>query len=164
MSVVNIEIGAYTLSCDICSHEQTVTPSQFGNLIRNKVACNLCRRGRFGRAANPVETMFYRYTVGAEKRGIDFTLSYEEFCSLLTDECYYCGGPGTWRNNHSNTESQRLCGLDRVDSSAAYSVENCVACCKICNRAKSNMTRQEFVEWLDRLVEFRYGTSTREED
>lgn len=46
-------------------------------------------------------------------------------------------------------------GIDRVDSSIGYTIQNSVPCCKICNYAKHNLTLEEFTLWLDRLVEFR---------
>lgn len=38
-------------------------------------------------------------------------------------------------------------GIDRVDSSKGYTVENSVACCKYCNTAKNTMTESEFYTW-----------------
>lgn len=43
-------------------------------------------------------------------------------------------------------------GIDRVDSSKGYSAENVVPCCKICNRGKANMSKEDFIEWACRIA------------
>lgn len=152
MTVVDIRTGEYTLACDACANEQVVSPIQFGNLTRNRVACNRCRTGRWGSTvASPEKVMYDRYAINAKNRNILFNLTLEEFESILSDTCHYCGGPGIFRSNHSKTQAIRYCGLDRVDSSAEYSVKNCVPCCKVCNRAKSNMPHEDFMAWIERL-------------
>jgi hypothetical protein len=35
-------------------------------------------------------------------------------------------------------------GVDRVENSLGYSVDNCVACCKICNWMKLTLSVDEF--------------------
>jgi 5-methylcytosine-specific restriction endonuclease McrA len=42
--------------------------------------------------------------------------------------------------------------LDRADSTLGYIPTNVVPCCKVCNRAKSDMTRSDFQAWLSQLV------------
>ena len=39
-------------------------------------------------------------------------------------------------------------GLDRVDNSRGYEPSNVVPCCRRCNRAKDDMSSQEFMKWL----------------
>lgn len=41
------------------------------------------------------------------------------------------------------------------DNSKGYTLENVVTCCKFCNYAKHTSTYEDFIKWLDRLVEFR---------
>lgn len=159
MRVTHIEKGLYTLTCISCEAKRLVTPKEFWNVERaTKVGCPKCRIGRWGsKFSTPEQAMHYKYLKGAEYRGIAFEITFEEFLSVLSDECHYCGGPGIPRLNTSKTESIRYCGLDRVDSGKGYSVKNCVPCCKVCNRAKSNMSYQDFVEWMSDLVKFRQG-------
>ena len=39
-------------------------------------------------------------------------------------------------------------GLDRIDSSIGYQVDNLVSCCSICNQMKSDRNKEE---WLDKM-------------
>jgi len=48
----------------------------------------------------------------------------------------------------------RVDGVDRVDNTKGYTKENCVPCCKICNRLKSDLTKEEFEEYQKRVKEF----------
>jgi hypothetical protein len=42
-------------------------------------------------------------------------------------------------------------GIDRVDNTRGYSIDNCVACCKQCNWAKRELPQQEFIDWIHRV-------------
>ena len=58
--------------------------------------------------------------------------------------CHYCGIPSGWPDTRN--------GIDRIDSSKDYSSDNCVSCCKICNRAKNDMSVNEFMTWIRRTA------------
>lgn len=65
-----------------------------------------------------------------------------------TRNCFYCD------SEPSNMISQygfKYNGLDRVDSSKGYSLSNVVTCCKICNRAKSDLSQKDFYDWIEKL-------------
>ena len=47
----------------------------------------------------------------------------------------------------------KINGLDRVDSSKGYTIDNVVPCCAICNTAKNKMTQKEFKEWIKTVYE-----------
>ena len=44
-------------------------------------------------------------------------------------------------------------GIDRVDSTMGYAIDNCVPCCKTCNIAKHTMTTIEFAGWINRAYQ-----------
>ena len=76
---------------------------------------------------------YLQYRQSAKKRSIKFNLTEEEFCSIAYTPCVYCGEIQESGN-----------GLDRVDSSKGYSIDNCVSCCKVCNYAKHVQSKEEF--------------------
>lgn len=97
--------------------------------------------------------LYGNYLRGAKNRGIEFGISKEDFLALAVLPCKYCGAPpsqvhATKGLNGSFTYS----GVDRVDSSKGYTVDNCVPCCKDCNYAKRLMTVPEFLNWARRIV------------
>ena len=96
---------------------------------------------------------FRNYIRSAKKRNIIFSLSEEEFRIITQGDCSYCGvhpkqqGLTTTAMNGYYLHN----GIDRIDNKKGYVMGNCIACCKICNRAKDVMTQVEFGNWINRV-------------
>lgn len=69
----------------------------------------------------------------AKGRGIKVSLTEEQIADILKQECYYCGKP--------NAD-----GIDRVDSTKDYTIDNVVPCCGICNRMKNKYSLSTFLD------------------
>ena len=78
----------------------------------------------------------------SRRRNVEITLSFEEYEEVVSQPCFYCGGPLN-RIGHS---------LDRINPKAGYVHGNVRPCCKRCNIAKNDMTELEFHYWLLRVV------------
>lgn len=78
----------------------------------------------------------------AKARGINVNLDVNKYQYLIDQGCSYCG---------SNLSEEKGYCLDRIDNNKGYIISNIVACCKICNRAKSDMTIDDFMEWIKRV-------------
>ena len=101
-------------------------------------------------------SLFYKYRLGAKKRGYDFEIEKEDFRILTKQKCYYCGSePWQILKSSCNTGDYIYTGLDRVDNKKGYTLDNCVPCCKICNMAKKDMTIDEFYNWIDKISKYR---------
>jgi deoxycytidylate deaminase len=50
--------------------------------------------------------------------------------------CIYCGKQIT------------TAGIDRIDNNVGYTIDNCVACCRVCNWMKMQM---DVDEWFDHM-------------
>lgn len=122
-----------------------------GNSVRTVAEGAACR----GRIKGEGETAKnYTYTIyksGAKSRGIEFSLTKEEFLSLVVQPCNYCGALPKNETKNATSGSFFYNGLDRVDSSMGYSTDNVVPCCIICNKAKSTLSLQEFLEWVSTI-------------
>lgn len=71
----------------------------------------------------------------AKKTGREVSITPEQHAELLRDNiCYYC----------SNRLQETGSGLDRIDSSKGYTIDNVRPCCLRCNQAKSDMREEEF--------------------
>jgi len=99
---------------------------------------------------NKVITM---YSINATRRGLEWKLSHLECIQLMKGTCYYCGEIAS---NTSKTSSQTIQynGIDRIDNTKGYTLDNTVSCCKICNRAKSNMDYSEFMSWIQKIKKY----------
>jgi hypothetical protein len=99
------------------------------------------------------ETSLYkRYRKSAELRGYEFNLSTNTFKRLIYSNCLYCGIEP--KQVHGDLLYN---GIDRLDNSQGYFIENALACCKVCNRGKSTMSHDEFQEYNLKIF-FRYLT------
>lgn len=49
-------------------------------------------------------------------------------------------------------------GIDRIDSSKGYNKENCVPCCFLCNKMKSNLYYKDFLHHIGKI--YKYSSST----
>lgn len=94
----------------------------------------------------------------------EFNLTYEEFDSLVIQDCYYCGSkpifPERFKNEFKNREIKNFNGIDRIDSNKGYILDNCVPCCSICNRMKSDMTQFEFLNHINKIYNFNQSSTT----
>ena len=100
----------------------------------------------------------YKYTAGRKK--LQFTLTIEEFKKLIFGNCVYCGAIPTLSKFSGASKKNKkdmflnYNGIDRVNNTIHYTPENCVSCCSICNRAKSDLSIEDFKQWICRLSNF----------
>lgn len=82
-----------------------------------------------------------KYEYEARKRGINWALSPEDFVTLISLSCHYCGRPP------SNRDRKRVyTGIDRVDNTKGYEAGNVVPCCRECNMIKGDrLTESEML-------------------
>ena len=101
--------------------------------------------------------VYRHYKQNAKKRSLEYRLSIDDFKKLISGNCFYCGYEPTLSKFVSSSPNRRdrelVCnGIDRVNSEHGYSSDNCVSCCSICNRAKSDLSVEEFQNWIEKIV------------
>ena len=77
----------------------------------------------------------------AYARGLSFDLSYSDVVRLIKQPCRYCGDDRGLRR-----------GLDRMDSSLGYTLDNVVPACVDCNNAKSDVFTFEEMLVIGRAI------------
>lgn len=95
--------------------------------------------------------LFYLYKYKAEKRGIEFALSIDEFSTLNKMNCRYCGAEPSQIKLQKGVNPYIYNGIDRIDSKQGYISGNVAPCCGTCNTAKLAMTEDQFAEWATRV-------------
>jgi len=96
--------------------------------------------------------LLYTYKRNARVRGHKWALTKEHFIELTSSPCHYCGiEPKQEAFPCGDTGTYSYNGIDRIDNSMGYTVENSVPCCGICNRAKMDMGYQEFLAWIEKV-------------
>lgn len=86
-----------------------------------------------------------RYIVArknAKARGLDFTISLEDFALIQASNCYYCG---------TSKLSDTGANIDRVNSSLGYVPGNCKPCCPTCNTMKGGLAESVFIKQITKL-------------
>jgi hypothetical protein len=100
--------------------------------------------------------LYSTYQGGAVKRDLEWQLSFEQFCHLITSPCHYSGIPP---RNKIDTRGGTFYwnGIDRKDSSKGYTMDNVVPCCTFMNFAKRSTPYDEFVAWVDDFMRYKTG-------
>lgn len=103
-----------------------------------------------------IRRLLTTYKSSATDRDYEFNLKYEDFERLLFQNCFYCGSEpsNTFRAKRSKKDTIKYNGIDRKNNSLGYTKENCVTCCRTCNRGKYFLTYEEWMNYIKRLVNF----------
>lgn len=134
---ITTDVIAYTRVCYLCKKKKSLEEFVRSRNPRHQLGrsheCRQCHNERNKKNKGTPRARFNTYKAGAKYRGIEFHLSFDEFESFWGGSCFYCGG--------------RIdgIGLDRIDSSIGYQVDNVVRCCPRCNKAKGTLTQEEFI-------------------
>jgi hypothetical protein len=94
------------------------------------------------KSADP-QYRYKQYKSSSKKINREFKLSYDEFLTFWKKDCSYCG---------SAIDSV---GIDRIDSSVGYILDNCASCCFDCNNLKSNRDLDKWLDKMKNILKFR---------
>ncbi len=104
---------------------------------------------------NGWRSIWAAYFWRAKKKGFVWEFTEEQFNALLRLPCHYCGDAPTEANGSSVVTVKDVRyfynGVDRINNEPIYSVETVVPCCARCNQMKSNKTREEFLNHVERI-------------
>lgn len=105
---------------------------------------------------NPAKKLSHRiihqYRTGARVRGLEFFLTEEDAIGLFNSPCYYCGEPPSNLCKRKDMYGELYYnGIDRLDNTKDYTIENSVACCWRCNRVKGDWGENSFRAWIEQV-------------
>lgn len=151
---------AWGCRCE-CGNESIVRSSHLtsghtqscGCLGREKLTYGGQNKLSEGMAA--ANTLRYNYQKSARQREIEWKLTPSEFLKLTSENCFYCGCPPGREfaaNGAGNANGTYIYnGIDRVDNTRGYEMDNVVSCCTTCNVAKATLSQEEFFSWIERV-------------
>ena len=90
----------------------------------------------------------------SKKTNIPLSITIEEWSNINKENCFYCGALPDEKKYVSNTLVLKANGIDRLDSSVGYSLENSVACCKDCNTMKNSMSVDNFLLHIQKIIDY----------
>lgn len=134
----------------LCGETRSIASNILKSGKRKSCGCAKAEPIKKDRLGMLVRQTYRNYKGKSKYRNITFELSEEEFRDIVTSPCHYCGEQDS-KTIYGTDEEYQLCGIDRIDNSKHYLLENCVSCCKICNMAKGEQTLEQFYAWVDRV-------------
>ena len=125
----------------------------------NSESCGCGRTSKrklpFGMAS--LNKLYGRYKNNAKHTSRDFSLKLEDFKTLTSSPCHYCGDPPSLVVQGETSNGPYVYnGLDRVDNSRGYHVDNVVPACIQCQFAKRDQSKDYFLDWLKRAAKFQH--------
>jgi len=143
--------------CD-CGKETKVDASSLTRKCKDKRPTESCGCLRLEAVASKdwLGVEFRRYRKHNMKRGwrstqIPFQLTVKEFSELILKDCFYCGEK-PFTKSHVGGFLRN--GIDRVNNSAGYSIDNVVTCCQSCNKLKGSFDVNEFKNLCSKISKF----------
>jgi hypothetical protein len=127
--------------------------------LENSAKLGKSRQGKshLDKGESGLNQLYSQYRLGAKYRQLEFNLTKDDFSELSKKNCAYCGQTPTQVMNKISENGKYIYnGIDRVDNKLGYSIDNCVPCCKICNRAKDVMSVDDFYNWIKQVFETRF--------
>jgi hypothetical protein len=127
--------------CDICKTVKGA--ATYDELIRycNNIANKYGSTVNWAGAKRSYDT-YSIYKSRRAKKGVPFELTINEYDRLLTKRCFYCQGSNCATN----------IGVDMLDPTIGYTVDNCVPCCKVCEAMKGKMLAGDFVDHIEKIT------------
>lgn len=116
---------------------------------QNITQCKVCEKKEYYSKAESWKPEYNKYFKENQKtRKLEWSLTLEEFVSLVRQNCYYCDQePGT---DTSSIFIKRN-GIDRINNDIGYHYYNCISCCPSCNVSKSDKKLEKFLSWAIRI-------------
>lgn len=153
-----------TAKCLLCGKEKNVPSYSFA---RKSVKCDcdewqtlfghLNGRTPLPNQQSHVNLLYSHYKRSARDRNLVFALTIDQFRSLITAKCFYCGAEPIEKKSSNCAGLFARHGIDRVDNNTGYVFGNCVPCCKTCNFMKNDMTREEFILHAKKIATYCEG-------
>lgn len=136
--------------CD-CGNEVTVAGTALRSGNTKSCGCLQVERRRDANCLPEGLASFHRlyreYERSARNKGYAFELTQEDLSFLTKMNCHYCGDePAQTRSDSKFCNGAYVFnGIDRIDNSKGYTMDNVVACCATCNYMKRGLSVAEFL-------------------
>lgn len=88
----------------------------------------------------------------ARIRNLEQALTDEQIIAIHKENCHYCDvPPSTICLTPSLNGSYTYNGIDRIDNTKGYTMDNSVSSCKNCNLAKQSLSYDEFLDLIKQI-------------
>ena len=154
--VIKLSNGRFAKNCPQCGAQQTYLRKNFA--VESEVLGKKCKacansdpksNSHKGYYKGVLRASFvHKYKTGAETRGLDFTVSFNDLADLLIEQDFRCALSGECLDA---MEVSNNASLDRIDSSLGYVKGNVQWVTSEVNMMKQAYSQERFIE-VCRLV------------
>ncbi len=130
--------------------------------------CGIDKAGLTKEQRRTINGRLSSYKQGAKQRQLEWDLSYEKFVEITSQSCFYCNAEPVRINCFENAPSLQkdspnadwtkyttyFNGIDRLNNSLGYVENNVVPCCTYCNRAKSDLSFNDFKNHIETIYKW----------
>lgn len=128
----------------------------------NSQGCKKCQNRLKEKSQSGLNILYGKYKRRAKEYNREFSLTLDEFKNLTSSTCHYCGiepQHTITSPKHVSEESREFAkytynGIDRKNSALGYTLENSLCCCETCNKAKLDMSYEDFLNYIQRLIKY----------
>lgn len=149
-----------------CGVRKYIRTSKLLDGSTKSCGCSRSKGPRTEKGLSGSKQLYNTYKSRSKKLNRVFNISFDSFVALTSSKCYYCGlkpiqkfKPQGRKEEAAINAIYTYNGLDRLNSNLGYEKENCVACCKKCNMAKSDMNLNEFLNHISSIYNNRISVN-----
>lgn len=148
----------YLCECS-CGKKTDVSSAHLKSGKIRSCGCLRIEKNRRGNAPGEggLHILYAGYREHSRKKGREFKLTMVEFNEITKQNCYYCGDKpnmliSTGKKNKIIYSTYLYNGIDRIDNTKGYFIDNVVPCCKNCNGMKSSHSQQFFIDHMTKIL------------
>jgi len=145
----------FLFKCD-CGNEKIILGSgvKSGNTQSCGCLSDEIKRRRLPNNRGVIYQIILGYKRHAKRRNLEWNLSINQVAEIIQKPCYYCGAiKSNKKITKSCKEGYSYNGIDRLNNKKGYHIDNVVPCCAQCNRAKGNMSFDNFIIWIKAMAD-----------
>ena len=128
-----------------CGTKKVIASHQLRKNKEPVRSCGCIRK--YPKGVGSMRKLLYGYKRDAKRRDLCFQLTQDQFATITTQRCHYCGAyPLQCAGEPNHNGFYLYNGIDRINNDEGYTTDNVVPCCKVCNRMKTDMSRNLFLQ------------------
>jgi len=152
-------VRCYSCRCE-CGKEKLVRGDYLLHGTSQSCGCLRSDRARESGKNQKTKTSYHNLIYGECKRSaayrkINFNLTKDQHYNIITQPCEYCGKKPFIRENVRSGIPFPHLGIDRIDSTKGYNIDNCVPCCSMCNSMKLNYSLDSFYDHIMKIIQYK---------
>lgn len=146
----------YKVRCECGKTFITIGTSLKHKRVTECSSCAYQKRPQSTKRLTQEERMFTKTIVDRCKaHNIPYSITAADYITVAKKACHYCGAPPIIKGAHMTRHAEipiPVNGIDRVDNTLGYTIENIVPCCSICNSMKSTLSSEHFLTHIKQII------------